>query len=102
MTPLGKSGLLGEVREVDGVSTVHVEDVYDTDIADLWAALTEPARLRRWVATVAGDLRVGGVFSASFTSSWEGSGRVEVCAPPHRLLLTMEPGTPDETRIEAV
>lgn len=102
MTPLGKSGLLGEVREVDGVSTVHVEDVYDTDIGDLWAAITEPARLGRWVAKVDGDLRLGGLFVASFTSGWEGSGRVDIRDAPHRLLLTMEPGASDETQIEAV
>ncbi|WP_028280654.1 SRPBCC family protein [Arthrobacter sp. H5] len=102
MTHLGKSGLLGEVREVDGVSTVHVEDVYDTDIDDLWAAVTEPARLGRWIAKVDGDLWLGGLFAASFTSGWEGSGRIEVCDAPRHLLLTMEPGTPDEAQIEAV
>lgn len=98
----GKSGLLGEVRDVDGVSVVHVEDVYDTDIEDLWAAITEPPRLRRWIAEVDGDLRLGGLFTASFTSGWEGQGRVEVCDAPHHLLLTMEPGTPEEARIAAV
>jgi uncharacterized protein YndB with AHSA1/START domain len=101
MSQPGKNGLLGEVRVVQGVSVVHVEDVYDTDIDDLWAALTEPPRLRRWIAKVDGDLRLGGLFTASFTSGWEGPGRVEVCDAPHRLLLTMEPGTPDETHIEA-
>ena len=35
-------------------------DVYDTDLADLWSAITEPDRLARWVATVEGDLRLGG------------------------------------------
>lgn len=101
MTHPGKSGLLGEVRVVDGVSVVHVEDVYDTDIDDLWSAITEPPRLSRWIAKVDGDLRLGGSFTASFTSGWEGPGRVEVCDAPHHLLLTMEPGTPDETHISA-
>ena len=101
MSHPGKNGLLGEVRVVDGVSVVHVEDVYDTDIDDLWAAITEPPRLSRWIAKVDGDLRLGGLFTASFTSGWEGPGRVEVCDAPHRLLLTMEPGTPEETHIAA-
>ena len=101
MAPMDKSGLLGEVWVVDGVSVVHVEDVYDTDIDDLWAAISEPARLARWVATVDGDLRPGGLFRASFTSGWDGTGRVEVCDAPRHLLLTMEPGADDETQIEA-
>jgi uncharacterized protein YndB with AHSA1/START domain len=79
---------------------VRVEDVYDTDIADLWEACTEPERLARWIAEVSGDLHVGGTFHASLTSSWTGSGRVDACQEPHHLLLTLEPGTEDETEIE--
>ena len=37
-----------------------MEDRYDTDIDDLWSALTDPRRLARWVAEVDGDLRLGG------------------------------------------
>jgi uncharacterized protein YndB with AHSA1/START domain len=58
--------------------------------------------LARWIATVEGDLTVGGMVYARFTSTWEGPGRIDVCDPPHRLLLTMEPGTDDEAVIEAV
>ncbi len=39
---------------------VRVEDVYDTDIDDLWEACTTPERLARWMAELSGDLRVGG------------------------------------------
>lgn len=102
MSPMGHNGLLGEVRVVDGVSVVHVEDVYDTDSDDLWQAITDPARLRRWIATVEGDLQPGGLFRASFVSGWEGPGRIEVCDAPHRLLLTMEPDAADETSLEAL
>jgi uncharacterized protein YndB with AHSA1/START domain len=95
--------LLGSMRRIDERrGTVRVEDVYDTDIDDLWSAVTEPERLARWIAAVEGDLRVGGTVHAKFTSTWEGPGRIEVCDPPHRLLLTMEPGTDDEAEIEAV
>ena len=102
MTTVRTGTLLGWTREVDGSGTVHVEDVYATDIEDLWAAVTEPDRLVRWLAEVSGDLRVGGTFAARFTSSWEGPGRVEVCDRPHRLLLTMQPETNEETQIEAL
>ncbi|HKT57163.1 MAG TPA: SRPBCC domain-containing protein [Microbacterium sp.] len=80
---------------------IRVEDVYDTGIHDLWDACTTPARLARWIAQVTGDLTVGGTIAATFTSTWTGSGRVDVCEAPHHLLLTMEVGTDDEGQIEA-
>jgi uncharacterized protein YndB with AHSA1/START domain len=80
---------------------VRVEDVYDTDIDDLWEACTTPERLARWIAEVSGDLRVSGTVHAVFTSTWTGPARVEVCDAPRHLLLTMEPGTEDETQMEA-
>ncbi|HMG65951.1 MAG TPA: SRPBCC family protein [Streptosporangiaceae bacterium] len=93
--------IAGSLRSVDGKGAVRMESRYDTGIDDLWSALTDPGRLRRWIAEVAGDLRPGGAFRASFTSGWDGPGRVDVCEPPQRLLLTMSPGQPDETVIEA-
>ncbi|MGN6431350.1 MAG: SRPBCC family protein [Gaiellaceae bacterium] len=95
--------ILGALRPVDAdKGAVRVQDFYPTDIDDLWSALTEPERLARWIAEVEGDLSLGGEFNARFTSSWEGPGRVDVCEPPHRLLLTMNPGQNDETVIEAL
>ena len=87
-----KTRVVGTLRSVNGTGVVRMEDLYDTDIDDLWSALTDPLRLARWIADVEGDLRLGGEFRASFTSGWEGPGRVDVCEPPRRLLLTMEPG----------
>lgn len=81
--------------------TVRVEDLYDTDIADLWEACTRPERLERWLARVDGDLRVGGTVQIVFTSTWTGPARVDVCDAPHHLLVTTEPGTDDEAQIEA-
>jgi uncharacterized protein YndB with AHSA1/START domain len=81
--------LVGTLHQLgDGRGEVRVEDVYATDVDDLWDACTDPGRLARWIAVVSGDLAVGGAFSARFTSGWEGSGRVEVCERPHRLLVT--------------
>ena len=97
------SQILGSMRRIDKRrGAVRVEDVYDTDIADLWSAITEPDRLARWIATVEGDLRVGGIVQTRFTSTWEGPGRIDVCDPPNRLVVTMEPETEDEAVIEAV
>lgn len=95
--------LLGSFHPLnDGKGTVRVEDVFDTDPADLWDAITDPARLARWLVTVTGDLRQGGTIHATFTSSWDGPGRIDVCDPGRRLLVTMTPGTAEETVIEAV
>jgi uncharacterized protein YndB with AHSA1/START domain len=92
----------GTMRALDATrGAIRVEEVYDTDIGDLWEACTAPPRLARWIAAVSGDLRVGGSIHATFTSTWTGPGRIEVCEAPHHLLLTMEPGTVDEAQIEA-
>jgi uncharacterized protein YndB with AHSA1/START domain len=99
-TPAG-TRIVGSLRSADGQGAVRMHDRFDTDIDDLWSALTDSRRLARWIADVTGDLRLGGEFHARFTSSWEGAGRVDVCEPPRRLLLTMSPGQPDETVIEA-
>ena len=85
----------------DTRGAVRVEDLYDTDIDDLWQACTTPERLARWLAGVEGDLGVGSTVQAVFTSSWAGPIRIEVCDAPHHLLLTMEPGTDDEGQLEA-
>lgn len=94
--------LIGTVRALDDSrGAVRVEDVYDTGLEDLWQACTTPERLARWIAEVSGDLRAGGTVHAVMTSTWSGPLRIEVCDAPHHLLLTSEPGTDDETRIEA-
>jgi uncharacterized protein YndB with AHSA1/START domain len=99
----GSTRILGSLRSADGKGIVRVEDRFDTDIDDLWSALTDPHRLARWMGEVEGDLRLGGEFRARFfASGWEGTGRVEACEPPRRLLLlTRQPGQPDDHVIEA-
>jgi uncharacterized protein YndB with AHSA1/START domain len=104
MTGNARAGdrILGSLRSADGTGIVRVEDRYDTDIDDLWSALTEPRRLARWIAEVDGDLRLGGEFRARFTSEWEGTGRVEACEPPRRLrVVTRQTGETEEQVIEA-
>ena len=71
--------------------------------ATLWSALTEPGQLARWYGQVGGDLHPGGQFRARvFFSGWEGTGRVDACEPPRRLLVTSKQADePDEEVIEA-
>ncbi len=93
----GDRRILGSLRSADGKGIVRVEERFDTDIEDLWSALTEPERLARWLAEVEGDLRPGGEFRIRYLASgWEGTGRVEACRPPERfLVLTKEAGALD-------
>ena len=94
--------IVGTLRTADGKGVVRMEDRFDTDIDDLWSALTDSGRLARWLGEFEGDLRLGGEFRARFfASGWEGTGRVEACEPPRRLLLlTEQPGQSGEHVIE--
>jgi uncharacterized protein YndB with AHSA1/START domain len=68
--------VLGSLRSADGKGVVRVEDRFDTDIDDVWSALTDPLRLARWIGEVEGNLRRGGEYRARlFASGWEGTGR---------------------------
>jgi uncharacterized protein YndB with AHSA1/START domain len=85
----GGRRILGSLRSADGKGVVRIEDRYNTDIDDLWSALTDPGRLARWYGQIAGDLRPGGQFRLYIESNdLDGTGRVEACEPPRRLLVT--------------
>jgi uncharacterized protein YndB with AHSA1/START domain len=97
----GSGRILGSLRSADGKGVVRMEDRFGTGIDDLWSALTDPARLARWMGEVEGDLRLGGKFRFHFSASGsQGTGRVDACEPPRRLLLAMALGQPDEDVIE--
>jgi len=100
------TSILGSLRSEDGDGVVRMEGRYDTDIDDLWSALTHPARLVRWYGEVDGDLRLGGELQVHIPDAGERTGRVDACEPPRRLLVTMHdpdarPGQPESTVIEA-
>ena len=98
----GSGRILGSLRSVDGKGIVRMEDRFDTDIDDAWSALTDPHRLARWLGKVDGDLRLGGEYRFHFFASGsEGTGRVEACEPPRRLLLRHGLDQPDVKVIEA-
>ena len=98
---MSENGVQGTLRAEDGRGVVRIEHRLMTDVEDAWSALTHPDRLERWVARVQGDLRLDALVHAEFTSGWSGSLRVDVCDAPRRLVVTSEPGTDDETVIEA-
>lgn len=78
-------------RDGKPAKAVVASCVYDTDMADLWEAVTMPERLKRWFAPVSGELRLGGRFHVennasgtiteceerkSFAATWEFGGGV--------------------------
>jgi uncharacterized protein YndB with AHSA1/START domain len=94
--------VLGILRSDAGIGTVRMEDRYDTNIEDLWSAITDPSRLARWLGDIDGDVRLGGEFRAHFfASGWEGTGLVKACEPPsHLLVLTKDIDGSNEGPIE--
>lgn len=62
--------------------------VYDTDLEDLWDALTNPERLPRWFLPVEGDFRLGGRYQLKGNAG----GEILECEPPSRLAVSWEMG----------
>ena len=57
---------------------------YDAEMVDVWSALTDPERVRRWFLPLTGDLRVGGNFSLEGNAG----GDILDCQPPRLLRVT--------------
>jgi uncharacterized protein YndB with AHSA1/START domain len=74
---------VGEVGDGEGVG-VLLRRSYGAPIDDVWNALTDPGRMRRWFLPVTGDLRVGG----SFQLEGHAGGEILTCEPPTLLRLT--------------
>jgi uncharacterized protein YndB with AHSA1/START domain len=98
----GAARVLGSLGSADGKGVVRLQQRLDAGIDDVWSAITDPARLARWYGEVTGDLRLGGEYHARvFASGWEGTGHVEACEPPRRLMVTgKDPDEPHEERTE--
>jgi uncharacterized protein YndB with AHSA1/START domain len=92
----------GTLHSLGGVGLVRMNARYESDIEDVWSALTIPERLARWYGTVQGDLRSGGEFTAHIPmSGWDGQGRIEACDSPRYLRLTMWEEAGKETVVTA-
>lgn len=59
---------------------------YDTDVHDLWDAMTSAERIPRWFLPITGDLRLGGRYQLQGNAG----GTIERCEPPEHLALTWE------------
>lgn len=75
-------------REGNPTHIVRASRTYPTTQDDLWSAVTEKERIRRWFAEVSGDFRLGGRFSIQGNAD----GDITDCEPPTALALTWEFG----------
>ncbi len=81
-------------------ATVRFERRYATDVDDLWACVTDPERVARWLGPLHGDLRVGGRYELRMGEDEPGAdqnatGEVLVCDRPDRLDVSWQfPGEP--------
>ncbi|MCE6999149.1 SRPBCC family protein [Saccharothrix sp. S26] len=75
-------------REVNAGSDetigVLLRRTYAATAADVWDAVTDPDRLKRWFLPVSGDLREGGGFQVEGNAS----GEILTCAPSKLLRVT--------------
>lgn len=57
---------------------------YPATVSDVWSALTDPERVRRWFLPLTGDLRAGGTYRLEGNAS----GDILACEPPDHLTIT--------------
>ncbi|MTD13017.1 hypothetical protein GIS00_03530 [Nakamurella sp. YIM 132087] len=69
----------GLLQRRDGAPSATFVREYRTTAADLWSAVTDPARIARWFAPVGGDLRAGGDYEIDFGPGNRTHGTVLAC-----------------------
>src|SRR5690349_12936550 len=76
--------------EKDGrpASAVTLTRLYDTDVDDLWDAVTSRERIPRWFLPVEGELRPGGKYQLKGNAG----GTITACTPPTHFAATWEFG----------
>lgn len=87
----------GRREHRDGRSYVVLTRTFRAPAEDVWAAVTEPDRLARWIGTWTGDPRTG---SVEFRMLFEGEQpaetfAIDACEPPYRLRITTTSPTAD-------
>jgi uncharacterized protein YndB with AHSA1/START domain len=83
------TSLFGSIAKVGAGFDLEFERVLDTDVDDLWSAITDPERLARWMNIYTGDLRLGGTWNALLDDgSTYTTGTVQECDPPRSFVTT--------------
>lgn len=73
-----------EVARTGDTVSVLMRRTYQADVEDVWNALTDPERIRRWFSPVDGELKVGGTFQIQGNAG----GDILECEPPKRFKVT--------------
>lgn len=78
------------VRKHEGrdARVITASRTYDTEIEDVWDAITNPERIPRWFLPITGELRLGGRFQLEGNAG----GEIKRCEPPKQLSVTWEFG----------
>jgi hypothetical protein len=66
------------------IVTVTLQRRYPAELADVWQAVTDPDRVRRWFLPLTGELREGG----NFQLEGHAGGDIVTCEPPRHLVVT--------------
>ena len=85
----------GRIEHREGEPVLVQQRTFHAPVEDVWAAVTEPERLARWIGSWTGDPESGSVeFRMLFEGETHDAERMEirVCEPPHRLHLTSYAG----------
>ena len=85
LAPLDRRVTLFE-RDGQPASAVALSRTFDTNIGDLWDAVTTPDRLPLWATNVTGDLQLNGRFQVQDNAS----GTIIECEPHLHIALTWE------------
>ena len=81
---------MGVVSEVTDGVRLQFRRSWPRPVEDVWAALTEPDRMARWLGTYAGVRGVGGTGTFTMTQEEQPVGqplRIVECDPPRRLVV---------------
>ncbi len=85
----------GRLERIDGRLTLFVTRTFQAPIEDVWAAITEPERVARWLGAWTGDPSTGTVqFAMTFEGQEPPGDAMEIreCDPPRRLAVTSQVG----------
>ena len=88
----------------DGRQRVEFRRSWPDAIEDVWAALTEPDRLARWIGVYEGERRAGGTGTFAMTQEeGEAAGQpttIVECDPPRRLVIEWPEASSQMERID--
>ena len=78
------SAISRQVAADTETATVTIQRRYSAAVSDVWDAITDPERVRRWFLPLTGDLRPGG----NFQLEGNAGGEIISCEPPQHLAVT--------------